>query len=136
MFFSRRGLALASLGGPIYAVGGLDDTTCFSTVERYDCTTDSWTFVASMLTPRGGVGLTALKVCLIIIIIIIVIIIIITIITIIIIIIVIAAAIVIIIIIIFIIIIIIITIICSPSILSISWQHSGQYSHLGTVVQL
>lgn len=59
---NRRGLALASLGGPVYAVGGLDDTTCFNTVERYDPTTDSWTFVAAMLTPRGGVGLTALKV--------------------------------------------------------------------------
>lgn len=58
----RRGLALACLGGPIYAVGGLDDTTCFNTVERYDPAADMWTFVANMLTPRGGVGLAALKV--------------------------------------------------------------------------
>ena len=55
-------MALACLGGPIYAVGGLDDTTCFSTVERYDPAMDVWTFVAPMLTPRGGVGLTTLKV--------------------------------------------------------------------------
>ncbi|KAM9580666.1 LOW QUALITY PROTEIN: uncharacterized protein ACIB01_013557 [Guaruba guarouba] len=56
----RRGIALASLVGPIYAIGGLDDNTCFSDVERYDIDSDCWSAVAPMNTPRGGVGSVAL----------------------------------------------------------------------------
>ncbi|XP_045140273.1 kelch-like protein 8 [Echinops telfairi] len=56
----RRGIALASLGGPIYAIGGLDDNTCFNDVERYDIESDQWGTVAPMNTPRGGVGSVAL----------------------------------------------------------------------------
>ncbi|KAF0880192.1 KLHL8 protein, partial [Crocuta crocuta] len=52
--------ALASLGGPIYAIGGLDDNTCFNDVERYDIESDQWSTVAPMNTPRGGVGSVAL----------------------------------------------------------------------------
>ena len=59
---SRRGLALACLGGPLYAVGGLNDTTCYNTVERYDPDTDVWTSVSPMSSARGGVGLAVLKV--------------------------------------------------------------------------
>lgn len=58
----RRGIALASLGGPIYAIGGLDDNTCFNDVERYDIESDQWSTVAPMNTPRGGVGSVALVV--------------------------------------------------------------------------
>ena len=58
----RRGLALACLGGPIYAIGGLDDTTCFSVVERYDPVSDVWGSVQSMNQPRGGVAVAVLKV--------------------------------------------------------------------------
>lgn len=54
---------MSSLGGPIYAIGGLDDNTCFNNVERYDLECDSWTAVAPMNTPRGGVGSVALVVC-------------------------------------------------------------------------
>lgn len=53
---------MASLGGPIYAIGGLDDNTCFSDVERYDIESDQWSTVAPMNTPRGGVGSVALVV--------------------------------------------------------------------------
>lgn len=58
----RRGIALAALGGPIYAIGGLDDNSCFSDVERYDIESDRWSAVAAMNTPRGGVGSVALGV--------------------------------------------------------------------------
>jgi len=60
--FSRRGIALAYLEGPIYAVGGLDDTKCFKTVERYDPELNSWSPVQQMQMPRGGVAVVALKV--------------------------------------------------------------------------
>lgn len=53
---------MASLGGPIYAIGGLDDNTCFNDVERYDIESDQWSTVAPMNTPRGGVGSVALVV--------------------------------------------------------------------------
>lgn len=59
---SSRGIALACLGGPIYAIGGLDDSTCYNIVERYDPESDSWSFVQPMLQPRGGVAVAPLKV--------------------------------------------------------------------------
>jgi len=62
LYYHSRGLGLACLGGAIYAVGGLDDKTCFDTVERYDPGANSWTQVASMNLPRGGVGVASLKV--------------------------------------------------------------------------
>lgn len=62
MCFFRRGIALAALGGPIYAIGGLDDNSCFNEVERYDIESDTWSAVAPMNTPRGGVGSVALGV--------------------------------------------------------------------------
>ena len=58
----RRGLGLACMGGAIYAVGGLDDKNCFDTVERYDPNGNTWTQVASLNLPRGGVGVAVLKV--------------------------------------------------------------------------
>ena len=57
-----RGIALAHLNGPIYAVGGLDDTACFSIVERYDPESDCWTTIQSMNSARGGVAVTAFRV--------------------------------------------------------------------------
>lgn len=53
---------MAALGGPIYAIGGLDDNSCFNDVERYDIEGDCWSAVAPMNTPRGGVGSVALGV--------------------------------------------------------------------------
>ena len=53
---------MGCLGGPLYAVGGLDDSTCFDTVERYDIEHNTWSTVASMSTARGGVAVAALKV--------------------------------------------------------------------------
>uniref|UniRef100_A0A2C9JL26 BTB domain-containing protein n=1 Tax=Biomphalaria glabrata TaxID=6526 RepID=A0A2C9JL26_BIOGL len=61
LLYCRRGIALACSGDVIYAVGGLDDATCFNTVERYDPGRDNWSFIAPMETPRGGVGVATLK---------------------------------------------------------------------------
>jgi hypothetical protein len=60
--YCSRGIAVGCLGGPLYAVGGLDDSTCFDTVERYDIEHNTWSTVASMSTARGGVAVAALKV--------------------------------------------------------------------------
>jgi len=57
-----RGIALAHLNGPVYAVGGLDDTACFNIVERYDPESNCWTIVQSMNSARGGVAVTAFRV--------------------------------------------------------------------------
>ena len=62
MVWSSRGIALAHLNGPVYAVGGLDDTACFNTVERYDAESNCWTTVQSMNSARGGVAVTAFRV--------------------------------------------------------------------------
>lgn len=62
MLGRRRGLGLCQLGGPLYAIGGMDDTSFFNTVERYDSLSDSWTTVAPMKSPRGGVAVAVLKV--------------------------------------------------------------------------
>ena len=39
-------------------LGGLDDVNCYRAVERYDPQSDEWTEVASLRSPRGGVGVT------------------------------------------------------------------------------
>lgn len=41
-------------------LGGLDDVNCYRTVERYDPQSDEWTEVASLKSPRGGVGVATL----------------------------------------------------------------------------
>lgn len=50
------------MGGPIYAVGGLDDEMFYSTVERYDVNSDIWSIVSPMNSARGGVAVVKLKV--------------------------------------------------------------------------
>ena len=42
------------------SLGGLDDVNCYRTVERYDSQSDEWTEVASLKSPRGGVGVATL----------------------------------------------------------------------------
>ena len=44
------------LGGHIYAAGG--NYPAVSSVERYDAETDSWSFVAAMLTARTSASAT------------------------------------------------------------------------------
>ena len=60
ILYCRRGVAVAHLGGPLYAVGGLDDTMCFNDVERYDPVSNSWSPAASLNSPRGGVAVACL----------------------------------------------------------------------------
>ena len=56
----RRGLAVACLkDGPMYALGGLDDHTCYPTVERYDSDSNTWSAVQDMNFPRGGVAVAS-----------------------------------------------------------------------------
>lgn len=62
LIYYRRGLGLCSMGGPIYAVGGLDDEVFYNTVERYDVNSDIWSVVSCMNTARGGVAVVKLKV--------------------------------------------------------------------------
>lgn len=52
---------MAALGGYVYAVGGCDHTTRFSSVERYDPTKDEWIEVCSMSVPRSGLGVAVLN---------------------------------------------------------------------------
>ncbi|XP_019954646.2 kelch-like protein diablo [Paralichthys olivaceus] len=61
MVNNRGAVAVCSLDGQIYAVGGEDKVRCFSSVERYSPDTDSWsTDVAPLSSPRSGVCLVAM----------------------------------------------------------------------------
>ncbi|XP_028313999.1 kelch-like protein 20 [Gouania willdenowi] len=54
----RGGVAVGTLGGKIYTVGGEDNIRCYNSVERYSPETDSWsTDVAPLSSPRTGVCL-------------------------------------------------------------------------------
>ncbi|CAN9512930.1 unnamed protein product [Ophioblennius macclurei] len=58
MVHSRGGMAVGTLDGKIYTVGGEDTIRCHSSVERYNPETDSWsTDVAHLSSPRSGVCL-------------------------------------------------------------------------------
>ena len=43
----------------MYALGGLDDHTCYPTVERYDSDSNTWSAVQDMNFPRGGVAVAS-----------------------------------------------------------------------------
>ncbi|XP_047447188.1 kelch-like protein 20 isoform X2 [Mugil cephalus] len=61
MVKQRGHLAVGTLGGDIYTVGGEDSVRCYSSVERYSPDTDSWsTDVAPLSGPRSGVCLVAM----------------------------------------------------------------------------
>ncbi|XP_061434733.1 influenza virus NS1A-binding protein [Lethenteron reissneri] len=53
MHYERCGLGAASLNGSLIAAGGYNREECLRTVERYDASTDSWSFIAPMNTPRA-----------------------------------------------------------------------------------
>src|SRR5207248_1818808 len=45
--------------GLIYVVGGANNTTIFATTEVYNPSTNTWSVVAPMHTPRDGLGVAA-----------------------------------------------------------------------------
>uniref|UniRef100_A0A8C9JIU3 Kelch like family member 4 n=1 Tax=Panthera tigris altaica TaxID=74533 RepID=A0A8C9JIU3_PANTA len=57
----RHGLGVATLEGPMYAVGGHDGWSYLNTVERWDPEGCQWNYVASMSTPKSTVGVVALN---------------------------------------------------------------------------
>lgn len=52
----RLGVAVAVLGGQLYAVGGSDGQAPLNTVERYDPRSNKWAPVAPMSTRRKHLG--------------------------------------------------------------------------------
>ncbi|XP_028433074.1 kelch-like protein 20 isoform X1 [Perca flavescens] len=61
MVNSRGKVAVVTLDGKIYTVCGEDNIRCYSSVERYNLDTDSWsTDVAPLSSPRSGVCLVAM----------------------------------------------------------------------------
>ena len=59
MLAGRYDLGLACLGGPLYAIGGIDGRAILNTIERLDLETSEWSYVTSMINPRCGFGATA-----------------------------------------------------------------------------
>ncbi|KAM7391213.1 hypothetical protein PAMP_021917 [Pampus punctatissimus] len=61
MINNRGNVAVGALDGKIYTVGGEDKVRCYSSVERYNPDTDSWSAdVAPLSSPRSGVCLVAM----------------------------------------------------------------------------
>ncbi|XP_068994777.1 kelch-like protein 20 [Embiotoca jacksoni] len=61
MVKNRGNVAVGTLDGKIYTVGGEDNVRCYSSVERYDPDTDSWsTDVAPLSSQCSGVCLVAM----------------------------------------------------------------------------
>ncbi|XP_026177945.1 kelch-like protein 20 isoform X1 [Mastacembelus armatus] len=61
MVNKRDKVAVGALDGKIYTVGGEDNVRCYSSVERYNPDTDSWSKdVAPLSSPRSGVCLVAM----------------------------------------------------------------------------
>ncbi|XP_054628514.1 kelch-like protein 20 [Dunckerocampus dactyliophorus] len=61
MVNQRGNMAVGTLDGKIYAVGGEDNVRCYSNVERYDPDADSWSAdVAPLDSPRSGVCVVAM----------------------------------------------------------------------------
>lgn len=52
----RLGVAVAVLGGYLYAIGGSDGQSPLNTVERYDPRHNKWTLVSPMSTRRKHLG--------------------------------------------------------------------------------
>jgi len=62
MSTKRLGVAVAVLGGYLYAIGGSDGQTPWNLVERYDPKENRWSDVASMSTRRKHLGCAVYRV--------------------------------------------------------------------------
>ena len=60
MLTSRYDLAVGCLGGPLYAMGGIDGRAILNTVERFNPETSEWTYVTSMINARCTFGVAVL----------------------------------------------------------------------------
>lgn len=58
MSVPREDLAVVTVNGKIYAIGGYNGTHTLATVEEYDPITDSWQARSSMSIPRGWLAAT------------------------------------------------------------------------------
>lgn len=56
MLASRYDLGLACLGGPLYAIGGVDGRAILNTIERFDLETSEWSYITSMIHARCTFG--------------------------------------------------------------------------------
>ncbi|XP_053549818.1 influenza virus NS1A-binding protein [Bombina bombina] len=53
MHYARSGLGTAELNGKLIVAGGYNREECLRTVECYDPSSDTWTFISPMKTPRA-----------------------------------------------------------------------------------
>lgn len=56
----RSRVAVVTLGGRLFAIGGYDGLSNLNTVECFDVLSNRWTPVASMGMHQGGVGVGVL----------------------------------------------------------------------------
>ena len=62
MKYKRLGVGVAVTTGCVFAAGGSDGSTPWSSVEKYDPSTNSWTEVTSMSTRRKHLGCAVYRV--------------------------------------------------------------------------
>ena len=61
MTYSRDGVSLASYGGYIHAIGGIDGPSYLTSVEYYDPNSERWLTAFSMQKSRAAAGVAVLS---------------------------------------------------------------------------
>lgn len=56
----RAGAGIAVVDSHLYVIGGFDDDSPLSTCERYDFTSNTWSFLPELSCARGGVGVASM----------------------------------------------------------------------------
>ena len=57
----RDGVSLASYGGYLFAIGGIDGPSYLNSVEYYDPDNDTWIPSQAMITSRAAAGVAVLN---------------------------------------------------------------------------
>ena len=57
----RAGAGATVTNGRIFVAGGFDDNAPLNSVEVFNPTTNQWSNIKPMMSPRGGVGLAPLS---------------------------------------------------------------------------